>query len=38
MLRCVSLACTLLIHSLYIMDDIFELVNIMYSNYFLLKM
>ena len=35
--RHIPLACMLLIHSLYIVDDIFELINIMYSNYFLLK-
>jgi hypothetical protein len=37
-LRCIPLACMLLIHSLYIVDDIFELINILYFNYFLQKM
>jgi hypothetical protein len=36
--RCVPLICTLLIHSLYIVSDIFELINILYFNYFLQEM
>ncbi len=37
MSRYIPFAYILLIHSLYIVDDIFELINILYSNYFLLK-
>jgi hypothetical protein len=38
MLRHVPPACTLLIHNLHIVDDIFELNNMLYFIYFLQKM
>jgi hypothetical protein len=30
--RCISLACMLLIHILYIVNDIFKLINILHFN------
>jgi len=34
----IPLACTLLIHNLYIVDNIFDIINILYFNYLLQNM